>query len=83
LLAFFMSNSFRRAIYESRRKKIQRFLDLPQLTLETIWFPIIKYWLLEYCDPTQVLYLAIDRTQWAATNFLMIALIWDKRAIPL
>jgi len=42
-----------------------------------------KYWLLEYCDPTQVLYLAIDRTQWAATIFLMIALIWDKRAIPL
>lgn len=28
--------------FESRRKKIQRFLSLPQLTLEKIWFPILQ-----------------------------------------
>jgi hypothetical protein len=27
--------------FESRRKKIQRFLSLPNLTIETIWFPIV------------------------------------------
>lgn len=31
--------------FESRRKKIQRFLSLPQLTLEKIWFPILQTWL--------------------------------------
>ena len=31
--------------FESRRKKIQRFLSLPQLTLEKIWFPILQAWL--------------------------------------
>jgi len=26
---------------ESRRRKLQRFLDLPQLTISLIWFPLI------------------------------------------
>jgi hypothetical protein len=30
---------------ESRRRKLQRFLDLPNLTIELIWFPLITYWL--------------------------------------
>ena len=34
---------------ESRRRKLQRFLDLPNLTIELIWFPIITYWLTTYC----------------------------------
>ena len=28
--------------FESRRKRIQRFLSLPNLTIEKVWFPIIK-----------------------------------------
>jgi hypothetical protein len=28
---------------ESRRRKLQRFLDLPQLTIQGIWFPLITY----------------------------------------
>jgi len=28
--------------FESRRKRIQRFLSLPNLTIEKIWFPIIE-----------------------------------------
>ena len=31
--------------FESRRKRIQRFLSLPNLTIEKIWLPIIKQWL--------------------------------------
>ena len=32
-------------LFESRRRKVQRFLSLPSLNIETIWFPIIKSWL--------------------------------------
>lgn len=55
-------------IFESRRKKIQRFLSLPQLTIEKIWFPIIQSWLLNNFDTYEVLYLAIDRTNWGCIN---------------
>lgn len=50
---------------ESRRRKLQRFLDLPQLTLAGIWFPLITYWLTTYCRVGQRLSIAIDRSQWA------------------
>lgn len=68
--------------FDSRRKKIQRFLSLPQLTVEKIWLPIIQCWLSTKFKPQQVLYLAIDRTNWGCINLLMISLIWDKRALP-
>jgi hypothetical protein len=45
---------------ESRRRKLQRFLDLPQLTLTLIWFPLITYWLTTYCPIGQRLSIAID-----------------------
>ena len=44
---------------ESRRK-LQRFLDLPQLTIALIWFPLITYWLRTYCPIGQRLSIAID-----------------------
>ncbi len=69
--------------FNSRRKKIQRFLSLPQLTVEKIWFPILQMWLKTDFESQQVLYLAIDRTNWGCINLLMISLIWDKRAYPL
>jgi len=34
---------------ESRRRKLQIFLDLPNLTISLIWFPLITYWLTTYC----------------------------------
>ena len=69
--------------FESRRKKIQRFLSLPQLTVEKIWFPLIQSWFETDVTPHQVLYLAIDRTKWGCINLLIISLIWDKRAFPI
>jgi hypothetical protein len=47
---------------ESRRRKLQRFLDLPQLTLALIWFPLITYWLTTYCPIGQRLSIAIAPT---------------------
>lgn len=69
--------------FESRRRKLQRFLMLPQFRFGNIWFPLVAYWLETYCQIGAVLYVAIDRTQWGRINLLMVSLIWDKRAIPL
>jgi hypothetical protein len=68
---------------ESRRRKLQRFLDLPHLTISLIWFPLITYWLTTYCRVGQSLSRSIDRSQWGRINLFMVSLIWQKRAIPL
>ena len=68
---------------ESRRRKLQRFLDLPHLTISLIWFPLITYWLITYCRVGQTLSIAIDRSQWGHINLFMVSLIWERRAIPL
>lgn len=69
--------------FESRRRKVQRFLILPQLTIAKMWDPLVTYLLETYWPKTSIIYVAIDRTQWACINLLMVSLIWDKRAIPL
>ena len=70
-------------LFESRRKKLQRFLSLPNLTVEKIWWPLFRYWLENNFESTAVLYLAIDRTQWGEVNLIFISLIYQKRAIPI
>ncbi len=43
-------------LYESRRRHVQRFLALPQLSIPLIWFPLIKSILLTQIQPgTQVI----------------------------
>jgi hypothetical protein len=69
--------------FESRRKRIQRFLSLPNLTIEKIWFPIIKEWLSIYFTNGKIIYVAIDRTNWSRINLFMVSVIWDKRAFPI
>ncbi|MGF1676147.1 MAG: IS4 family transposase [Rivularia sp. (in: cyanobacteria)] len=68
--------------FESRRKRIQRFLSLPNLTIEKIWFPIIEELLKIYFTSDKIIYLAIDRTNWCRINLFMVSIIWDKRAFP-
>lgn len=70
-------------LFESRRRKIQRFLSLPKLTLANIWYPIFTYWLHREFDYSEVLYIAIDRTTWRRVNLLVISLIYERRAIPI
>jgi hypothetical protein len=69
--------------YQSRRRHIQRFLILPQLTSKCIWFPIIKKWLKINQTRKKVCYLAIDRTRWQERNLFVVSLIQNKRGIPL
>lgn len=69
--------------FESRRKRIQRFLSLPNLTIEKVWFPIVKEWLETYFNDEKIIYVAIDRTNWSRINLFMVSIIWDKRAFPI
>lgn len=69
--------------FESRRKKIQRFLSWPQLTIEKIWLPIFQAWLTTEFEPQQVIHLAIDRTKWECINLLTVSLVWEQRALTI
>lgn len=69
-------------LFESRRKKVQRFLSLPSLNIETLWFPIIKNWLAQKFPKNRSIELVIDRTIWERKNLIMISIIYDRRAIP-
>lgn len=78
-----LANKFPQTIlFESRRKKLQRFLSLPNLTFVSIWFPILSVWLALNFPESKELHLAIDRTQWTGVNLLVVSLIYQKRAIP-
>jgi hypothetical protein len=68
---------------ESRRRKLQRFLSLPQLTVSQIWYPLITNWLTNYCRGGETLSIVIDRSQWGTITLLMVSLVWERRAIPL
>jgi hypothetical protein len=69
--------------FESIRKKMQRFLSLPSLTLEKIWFPIVTTWLEMHFTEGKIIYVVIDRTSWASVNLFVISVVWDKRAFPI
>ncbi len=68
---------------ESRRKKIQRFLSLPRLSLPLLWFPLIKKIISHQFKKGDRLILTIDRTQWKTNNISMVSVIWKKRALPI
>jgi hypothetical protein len=69
-------------IFESRRKKIQRFLSLPNISIEKVWFPIVTIWLSTYFEKEKIIYLVMDRTSWSRINLFMVSVVWDKRAFP-
>ncbi len=66
-------------LYESRRKKIQRFLVLSSLSLPIFWFPIIKSIVEKKFKSGERLILVLDRSQWEDNNVFMISVIWRKR----
>ena len=68
---------------ESKRKHIQRFLTIQELSLPLFWFPLVKIMVKKLFDFPSELVLILDRTQWQNTNILMISLSWKKRALPI
>lgn len=70
-------------LFESRRRKIQKFLVLKHFNIEEIWLPLIKSIIQPKLLDNKKVILVIDRTQWKENNILMISLVWQKRAIPI
>ncbi|NEO88717.1 MAG: IS4 family transposase [Spirulina sp. SIO3F2] len=70
-------------LFESRRKKIQRFLKLEKLTISTLWLPCAVSLLNSFCVPQETVHIAIDRTSWGKINILMVSVIYNQRAWPL
>jgi hypothetical protein len=69
--------------FESRRRKLQRYLLLKSLTVEKIWWTILKEIIKKYYSVKEPVYLVIDRTRWQKINILMVSVIYHKRAIPI
>lgn len=70
-------------LFESRRRNLQRFLSLPQMTPQALWFPIAKQWIKQHIPRSQVLQIVLDRTQWIGHNLMMVSFVYKNRAIPL
>jgi hypothetical protein len=69
-------------LFESRRRKIQRFLSLTALSIETLWFSLVVQWLKIIFKQNQTLYLVVDRTRWMNINLLVISVVWGHRGWP-
>jgi len=68
--------------FESRRRSLQRFLVLRQLSIRALWFPILKHWLRLHLKQTKRVKLVIGTTQSQARNLFVVSVVWDQRAIP-
>ncbi|MEG5136909.1 MULTISPECIES: hypothetical protein [unclassified Microcoleus] len=51
--------------FESRRKKIQRFLSEDEWSLDNIWLPLVIGWTKGNVKQNKVVYLAIDKNEMA------------------
>jgi hypothetical protein len=69
--------------FESRRKKIQRFLSDDEWDIDDVWLSLVIAGIQGNIQQNNVVYLAIDRTKWQSNNILMVSMIWLHRAIPI
>ena len=67
----------------SRRRHLQRFLNLDALSVVLLWLPLIEEVLNRQIKPKAQLIIALDRTQWRENNVLMVSAIYQKRALPI
>jgi hypothetical protein len=70
-------------LFESRRKKIQRFLSLTLIDTKKIWFPIINDWLHQNFILGQIIYVVVDRTCWGEKNLILLSIVYEGRSIPI
>jgi Transposase DDE domain len=70
-------------LQSSRRRHIQRFLQIKALSILILWFPIVKQVISHQLKAGSQLVIALDRTQWKEYNVLMVSAIVHKRAFPL
>jgi hypothetical protein len=70
-------------LQSSRRRHIQRFLQVKALSILIVWFPIVKEVIARQFRAGSQLVIALDRTQWKEYNVLMVSAIVQKRAFPI
>jgi hypothetical protein len=70
-------------LQSSRRRHIQRFLQIKALSILILWFQIVKQVISRQLKAGSQLVIALDRTQWKEYNVLMVSAIIQKRAFPL
>jgi hypothetical protein len=70
-------------LQSSRRRHIQRFLQIKALSILVLWFPIVKQVISRQLKAGSQLVIALDRTQWKEYNVLMVSALVQKRAFPL
>jgi hypothetical protein len=70
-------------LQSSRRRHIQRFLQIKALSILVLWFPIVKEVIACQLKVGSKLVIALDRTQWKEYNVLMVSAILQKRAFPI
>jgi len=70
-------------LQSSRRRHIQRFLQIKALSILVLWFPIVKEVISRQIKTGTQLIVALDRTQWKDYNVLMVSAIIQKRAFPI
>ncbi|MBD1886470.1 IS4 family transposase [Microcoleus vaginatus] len=70
-------------LQSSRRRHIQRFLQIKALSILVLWFPIVKQVISRQIATGSQLVVALDRTQWKEYNVLMVSAIVQKRAFPI
>jgi hypothetical protein len=70
-------------LQSSRRRHIQRFLQIKALSILILWFPIVKEVISRQLKAGSQLVIALDRTQWKEHNVLMVSASIQKRAFPL
>ena len=67
-------------LFESRRRHLQRFLILPQLSVVLIWFPLIKGIIKTQIQSGSQVIVTVDRTQWRTNNLLMVSVLKGEKS---
>src|SRR5262249_1445140 len=65
------------------KKRVQRFLKNPDVTVEPYYEPLARRILQRLAAGGARIHLTVDRTEWGAFNILYICVGWRGRALPL
>jgi hypothetical protein len=68
---------------DTLKKRVQRFLKNPDVTVETYYAPLARRILQRLAAGGAQIHLTIDRTEWGAFNILYVGVGWRGRALPL
>jgi len=66
----------------SRRRHIQRFLNLTRLSVVILWFPLIQEIIIQRIPKGKRLIIALDRTSWQSNNIMIGERDLSKTSFP-